>query len=91
MALGAKQRQIIALFLTEAVFLSLMGAVAGVVLGFVAVAGVRYAYPTLEFVPPLWAVAGAFFVAVACGMVFGILPARRAARLDPIAALAGRA
>jgi len=91
MALGAKQRQIIALFLTEAVFLSFFGAVVGAVLGFIAVAGLRYTYPSLDFVPPMWAVAGAFLVALVCGIVFGILPARRAARLDPIAALAGHA
>lgn len=88
-ALGAKHSQITALFLTEAIFLSLLGALFGTVIGFAAVGGLRYAYPNLDFVPPVWAVAGAIVVAVVCGMVFGILPARRAARLDPIEALAG--
>jgi putative ABC transport system permease protein len=89
-ALGARRRQITALFLTEAVFLASLGAVAGLALGYLAVAVLQRVYPTLEFVPPAWAVLGAVLVAIASGVLFGILPARRAARLDPIAALAGR-
>jgi putative ABC transport system permease protein len=78
------------LFLTEAVILSAFGALAGTALGMAAVFGMRLVYPELDFSPPAWAVAGSFLIAIGCGMVFGILPARRAARLDPIAALAGR-
>jgi putative ABC transport system permease protein len=89
-ALGANRRQITRLFLTEAVILAMFGAVTGTVLGYVAVALMKGLYPDLDFTPPLWAVAGAIAIAVACGMIFGILPARRAARLDPIDALAGR-
>ena len=88
-ALGAKKRQIIALFITEAVFLALMGAAVGVALGYGTVGLMRGIYPTLDFTPPLWAVASAVMVAIASGVVFGILPARRAADLDPIAALSG--
>ena len=47
-------------------------------------------FPGFAFMPPLWAVIAAFTVAMACGVFFGILPARKAASLDPIAALAGR-
>jgi putative ABC transport system permease protein len=47
-------------------------------------------YPEFQFVPPAWAVAGATLLAVGCGMLFGILPARRAAGLDPVAALTRR-
>jgi putative ABC transport system permease protein len=47
-------------------------------------------YPDFRFVPPVWAVAGAVVLATGCGMLFGILPARRAAQLDPVAALARR-
>ena len=89
-ALGAKKRQIIALFITEAVFLALMGGLVGLGLGYVAVGILKGLYPALQFVPPLWSVAGAMALAMACGVLFGILPARRAADLDPIAALAGR-
>jgi putative ABC transport system permease protein len=89
-ALGANRRQVARLFLTEAVILASFGAVAGTALGLAAVWLMRSLYPDLDFVPPLWALGGACAIAVACGLVFGILPARRAARLDPIAALAGR-
>jgi len=89
-ALGATRKQIIALFLTEAIFLALFGGAAGLGLGYLAAAGLRGAFPGFTFMPPLWAAAAAFTVAMACGVFFGILPARKAANLDPIAALAGR-
>jgi putative ABC transport system permease protein len=89
-ALGANRAQVTRLFLTEAVILAIFGAVAGTVAGYAVVALMRGLYPDLDFAPPAWAVAGAFAIAIACGIAFGILPARRAARLDPIAALAGR-
>jgi putative ABC transport system permease protein len=89
-ALGAKRRQVIALFLTEAIFLAMLGALVGLGIGYAAVGVLGSLYPDLDFVPPLWAVAGAVVVAVSSGMFFGILPARRAANLDPIAALSGR-
>ena len=47
-------------------------------------------YPRFPIVAPAWAIAGAFAVSLGVGILFGTLPARRAARLDPIAALAGR-
>lgn len=89
-ALGANRRAVTRLFLTEAVILAILGAVAGILLGYAAIAVMKGLYPNLDFQPPAWAVGGAFGIAVACGMLFGILPARRAAALDPIAALAGR-
>ncbi len=88
-ALGANKKQIIALFITEAVFLASMGAAVGVALGYGAVGLLLGIYPSLDFTPPLWAVGGAVLVAITCGVFFGILPARRAAELDPIAALSG--
>ena len=60
------------------------------ILGYGVVAAMRFFYDTLDFVPPLWAAAGALVVAMACGIIFGIVPARRAADLDPIQALMGR-
>lgn len=89
-ALGARRQQIMRLFLTEAVILAFFGAVAGAVVGYLGVGILHWLYPNLDFHPPWWAVAGAFVIAVGSGMLFGILPARRAAALDPIAALAGR-
>jgi putative ABC transport system permease protein len=89
-ALGARGRQITALFLAEAVLLSLAGAAAGLVVGFAADALIGRAYPALPLGAPAWAVVLAVAVAVASGIVFGLMPARRAARLDPVVALAGR-
>jgi putative ABC transport system permease protein len=89
-ALGATRRQIIALFLVEAAFLAVFGGLAGLGFGYLAVSGLRVLYPEYIFMPPVWAAAGAFMVAIVCGLFFGIWPARKAAALDPIMALAGR-
>jgi len=89
-ALGARQSQVLALFLTEALYLALLGALAGVLVGFAGVWLLGYIYPDFTFMPPVWAVLGAVLLSMSCGMLFGILPARRAARLDPVAALARR-
>jgi putative ABC transport system permease protein len=89
-ALGARNRQIVALFLTEAATLSLFGAVVGIAVGALGVLLMRVAYPVLDFAAPAWASASAVGVALVSGLVFGILPARRAARLDPVNALLRR-
>ena len=89
-ALGARGSQITALFLAEAVLLSIVGACLGLVVGYAADWVIGRAYPALPLGPPIWAVVLAVLIAVASGVVFGLLPARRAARLDPVVALAGR-
>lgn len=89
-AVGARNRQIIALFLTEAACLSLLGALLGIAIGSGGVWLLRLAFPVLDFAAPLWASLSAVTVAIASGLVFGILPARRAAALDPVNALMRR-
>lgn len=89
-ALGARRRQILGLFLAEAVYLALAGALAGVAIGWGTLLLLGGLYPDFTLRPPPWALAGAVGLAVACGVLFGILPARRASRLDPVAALARR-
>ena len=89
-AIGARYRQIVALFLTEAACLSLLGAVAGLVIGSGGIFILRWLFPALDFASPVWAQLAAVGVAVASGLSFGILPARRAAALDPVNALQRR-
>ena len=89
-ALGASSGTILRVFLVEATILSLAGAAAGVAVGYAAIQFVDRTYPLLPLGMPLWAVASAVFVAMTTGLLFGVLPARRAAKLDPVAALAGR-
>ncbi len=89
-AVGATGPQVLALFLAEAILLSAAGALAGIALGWVLVQVFVAVYPSYPASPPTWAVASVFVVAVGVGALFGVLPARRATRLDPVAALAGR-
>jgi putative ABC transport system permease protein len=86
LAIGALEREVLAQFLIEAVVLSSVGGVVGIVLGLVlAIAGVRAMGVPFVFQPGIVAVAFAFSAAV--GVIFGYFPARQAAQLDPIEAL----
>ncbi|MDP2177350.1 ABC transporter permease [Methylicorpusculum sp.] len=89
-ALGATKQQVIALFLTEAVLLSIAGAGVGLILGEVSFLGLARIYPEFPFYLPGWATLAALTVSLVTGLIFGILPARKAANLDPISALAKR-
>lgn len=89
-AIGASRSQLRLLFLAEAVLLSLVGAVLGLSLGQGSVLLLSRLYPTFPIAVPAWALLAALGVAVAAGLLFGVLPAAKAARLDPIQALAKR-
>ena len=89
-AVGVAPRQIIAIFVTEAALLSTAGGLVGLAVGWLAVKVLVGLYPALPASPPAWAVAAALAVSMVVGITFGVLPARRAARLDPILALARR-
>jgi len=89
-ALGATGGRIRLLFLAEASMLSLTGAVAGYVLGQLGAALIRQLYPTFPAYPPDWAVFAGLATALITGILFGVLPARRAAALDPVQALSKR-
>jgi len=86
-ALGARRRDIIIQFLTEAVVLTLVGGFLGIGLGWLISQGAALAFPNLPTAVPLWAVAAGVIVSVGVGLFFGIWPANKAARLDPVAAL----
>jgi putative ABC transport system permease protein len=89
-ALGAPQRRIRTLFLTEALLLSACGALAGITLGLALAELLRLLYPVIPIAAPLWSIGAAAGIAMTTGLVFGVLPAVRAARQDPVSALARR-
>src|SRR5205823_5179607 len=86
-ALGATRATILWQFLVEAVTLTGLGAALGLVLGILTAMGVRTAWPSIPASTPLGSVAAALAVSAFTGILFGLLPAMRAARLDPVAAL----
>jgi putative ABC transport system permease protein len=89
-AIGVSGRQVVAAFLVEAAILSTAGGVAGLGAAFGLTRLLRALFPSFPAHAPGWAVAAAIGVSLAVGLLFGALPARRASRLDPIAALARR-
>ena len=88
-AVGANQRQILFIFLLEAALLSSAGGLLGLTVGTLLVAIGNLAYPTVDLVAPMWAVVSVIALSLGTGILFGVLPAWRASRLDPVAALQG--
>ena len=87
-ALGAKRHHILLQFLIEATLLSLLGGIVGVVIGYALGFGASRLIPNFpDAIVPWWAVALAFGFSTLVGVVFGLMPAAKAARLDPIDAL----
>ncbi|SHH81092.1 MacB family efflux pump subunit [Pollutimonas bauzanensis] len=86
MATGARERDILRQFLTEAILVSLVGGVAGVVIGLCL--GAALIFWDVAIIFSVRAILGAFACALATGLIFGFMPARQAARLDPVVALA---
>ncbi|HEX9700073.1 MAG TPA: ABC transporter permease [Acidobacteriota bacterium] len=85
-AVGASYRAVLWQFLVEAVTLSLVGGVLGLLLGYAA-ASLVGAYTPLPYTLAVWSVVLALVVVTGVGVVFGIYPASRAAKMDPITAL----
>src|SRR6185369_3825146 len=86
-ALGASGANIRRLFLSEAAMLSAVGALLGYLLGQAGAFALRQFFPVFPAYPPDWAVIAALATALGTGLLFGVMPARRAARLDPVLAL----
>lgn len=86
-ALGARRRDITNQFLFEAMTLTFLGGMAGVLLAVAISKLVMVFVPSLPASIPMWAVTSGITVSTAVGLIFGVLPARKAARLDPIECL----
>ena len=86
-AVGARRSDIILQFLTEAVVLTAMGGILGLLLGWTISRIAGLVFPTLPTTVPLWAAGAGVMMSVGVGLFFGIWPAARAASLDPVEAL----
>lgn len=86
-AVGARRSDITWQFLLEAMTLTGAGGIIGIVVGWLLSLAIRTFVPSLPSTVPLWSVVAGFTVAVSVGLFFGLWPAMKAARLDPIAAL----
>jgi putative ABC transport system permease protein len=89
-ALGAGRGQILAVFLVEAAIISTLGGLLGLGTGLAIDEAFMRVFPNFRVAPPDWAVTASLLLSVLVGVGFGALPARRASRLDPVQALAGR-
>jgi putative ABC transport system permease protein len=86
-AVGARRSDIVVQFLTEAVVLTGLGGVIGLMIGWTISRIAAMVFPTLPTSVPVWAALAGVGVSVGVGLFFGIWPANRAARLDPVEAL----
>jgi putative ABC transport system permease protein len=86
-SLGARRRDILSQFLAEAATLSTLGAIIGIALGIAIAKGIAWKFPFLPAAVAPWSLVAATMLGLIVGIVSGVYPARRAARLDPIEAL----
>ena len=86
-AVGARRNDITWQFLLEAMTLTASGGLIGILVGWLLSVAIRTFVPSLPSTVPMWSVVAGFSVATSVGLFFGLWPALKAARLDPIAAL----
>jgi putative ABC transport system permease protein len=85
-AIGATRGEILWQFLVEAATLTLLGGLLGIVVGLAAGEALKYVM-SIDSAVPLWSALLACGVSIGIGLVFGLYPANRAARMDPVEAL----
>jgi len=86
-AIGARRSDVVRQFLTEAVVLTGLGGLAGVLVGVAAASVLPLLFPSMPTSVPIWAVITAVLMAMSVGLFFGMYPAIKASRLDPVEAL----
>jgi len=86
-AIGARRFDIIVQFLTEAATLTFIGGLLGMAFGWAVSLAARLVFPDLATYIPVWAAAAGVIMSIGVGLFFGIWPASKAARLDPVVAL----
>jgi putative ABC transport system permease protein len=86
-AIGARRRDIVRQFLFEAMMLTFLGGVLGVLLAVGASRIIMLLVPSLPASIPMWAVVTGLTVSIGVGLIFGVWPARKASKLDPIECL----
>ncbi|HEX4276726.1 MAG TPA: ABC transporter permease [Bryobacteraceae bacterium] len=87
MAVGASRREILLQFLTEAILISIAGGTFGIIAGVALPVSVQYFVDNMKIPISTWSIGIAFTVSSLVGLIFGILPASRASRLNPTEAL----
>jgi putative ABC transport system permease protein len=87
MAVGASRREIMLQFLTEAVLISVGGGAFGILAGVALPVSVQYFVDNFRIPISVWSIVIAFTVSSLVGLIFGILPASRASKLNPTEAL----
>jgi putative ABC transport system permease protein len=86
-AIGAKKGDILIQFLIEAAALTGLGGIIGIVFGWLISIIARTVFPSLPASVPMWSAVTGIVMSVGVGLFFGIWPANKAARLDPVVAL----
>jgi putative ABC transport system permease protein len=87
MAVGAARRDVLEQFLAEAMMISVSGGAIGIAIGVAVPLIIKFVVPDIQIPLSIWSVVVAFGVSLAVGLIFGIVPANRAARLNPTEAL----
>jgi putative ABC transport system permease protein len=87
MAVGASRREILLQFLTEAILISVVGGTFGIVAGIALPLSVQFFLENIQIPISWWSIGIAFTVSSLVGLIFGMLPASRASRLNPTEAL----